>query len=143
MIKEILKIAEDNEMGVIPVIDNYALQVELDRFIKNGDRAMFIMLPRQEELCHDTYGGYKRVSVEIVAAGRTPFGSSDRQDFDNVEDMSAQLKQDLRRFIDMILSTEMYEYVDRVRYTVIPYRYDSFCTAVTAQFTLTKADEPC
>lgn len=140
MIHNIITQAKEAGKELTPLIDHHALNVELDQIAHTGKGGIYIMLPKQETTTFGEYDRIRQATIEIVAAQVCPFGKDDVTDFNNVDALATSLKREIKEVIDAIFDTGRYDNVDRIQWTIIPYRYDSFCTAVSAQFTLNLSD---
>lgn len=140
MIHDIMTTAKEAGKELTPLLDSYALNVELDNIAHTGKGGIYIMLPKQETTTFGEYDRKRGVSVEIVAAQVCPFGKDGITDFHNVDALATSLKREIKEVIDAIFDTGRYDNVERIQWTIIPYRYDSFCTAVSALFTLNISD---
>lgn len=143
MIDEIVRIAKEAGFDLVPLIDHQAIQVALDKCHEQKCKGHFVLLPRQEELRFDSYGIYAVSRVELVSTSNTDYTNSDSGDFNAVNGAVSSLKRDLTEIIAAIMETGEYENVSRVTFATIPYRYDSFQTAVTATFELSKPASLC
>lgn len=137
-IDDIIMIAEQDGVSLVPLIDNNALNVELDKLDKTGREGYFIMLPTSLEDASGKYDDTLTTRIEIVATSQTTLTASDVEDFHNVDKAAASLIAQIRQLITAISDTGRYDAVSRISYKVIPYRYDSLMTAVTATFNLTE-----
>lgn len=143
MIKEIVSIAQEAGFDLIPLIDHQAVQVELDKCYQTKSKGYFVLLPRQEELRFGSYGISAVSRIELVATCNTDYTNSDKEDFNAVNDAVSSLRRDLTDIIAAVMNTGVYDNISRVSYVVVPYRYDSFQTAVTATFELSKPASLC
>lgn len=143
MINEIVSIAKEAGFDLVPLIDHQAIQVELDKCYQTKSKGYFALLPRQEELRFGSYGISAVSRIELVATCNTDYTNSDVEDFNAVNDAVSSLKKDLIKIIAALMNTGYYDNTSRVSFVTIPYRYDSFQTAVTATFELSKPASLC
>lgn len=143
MISEIVSIAQEAGFDLIPLIDHQAIQVALDKCYQAKSKGYFALLPRQEELRFGSYGITAVSRIELVATCNTDYTNSDDDDFNAVNDAVSSLRRDLTDIIAAVMNTGVYDNISRVSYVVVPYRYDSFQTAVTATFEISKPASLC
>lgn len=143
MIHEIIDIAKGAGFELVPLIDYHALNVDLDRLHETGKSGYYVMLPKQEEHRYNEWSVDHVARIEIVGVKECPFTNDDRRDFDNVNAIAVSLKRDLLDIINALMDTGEYDNVSRISFAVVPYRFDSFQTAVTASFELSKPSELC
>lgn len=143
MIQDIINIAAEAGFDIVPLINHYALNVKLDEYVNTGQEGLFIMLPETEEKRMRTYDQAQITMIELVASSQTSFSSDDVTDFYNVNDAAKSLKKKLEEVITALTDSGRFESVNRIRFRIYPYRYDSFQTVVTATFELAKSDVPC
>ncbi|MBQ2299196.1 MAG: hypothetical protein II278_07460 [Bacteroidaceae bacterium] len=143
MIKEIIKIAADYNIEIVPMINNYALNVKLDEYVNTGKEGLFIMLTESKEKRQRTYDQVSISMIELIASSQTSFSSNDVTDFYNVYEAEKSLEKKLDEVIGLLQDSGRFENVSRIRYTIYPYRYDSYQTVVKATFELAKSDVPC
>lgn len=143
MIQEIIKIAADYNIEIVPLINHHALNVKLDEYVNTGQEGLFIMLPETEEKRMRTYDQAQITMIELVASSQTSLSSDDVTDFYNVNDAAESLKKKLEEVITALTDSGRFESVNRIRFRIYPYRYDSFQTVVTATFELAKSDVTC
>jgi hypothetical protein len=138
-IDDIIKATAEAGITLTPLIDHYAVNVRLDKC----DYGLFVMLPTTIDDREGTYSSTRTTRIELVATGEAKNTNSDIKDYGNVADVVAVLIARLNETINAILATGRYDSVARVTYKIIPYRYDSLQTAVTATFDLVKPQSPC
>lgn len=143
MIKEIISIAAERGITITPLIDHYALNNYLDKRHDVNVPSYYVMLPKQSELRRGIYSTSDVQRIELVAVMSTDFDSDDRRDCDNVGEAVKTLKGGLLDIIEALEDSEQYDNVDTISFVAIPYRYDSFTTAVTATFNLAKPYTRC
>lgn len=143
VIKGLVNIAKNTSgYDLVPLIDYHALNVEIDNF-KGSRPAFFVMLPTREETRFGNYSAEHSVRIELIGVQETKFSSSDRIDFNAVDTVAESLKADLIKIIRGIVSSGEYDNVTRITWAIVPYRFDSLRTAVTAQFDIVKSLSPC
>lgn len=143
MIQEIISIAAERGITITPLIDHYALNNYLDKRHDVNAPSYYVMLPKQSELRNGDYSQTATERIELVAVMSTDFDSDDRKDCDNVGEAVKALKAGLMSIIEALEDSEQYDNVETISFVAIPYRYDSFTTAVTATFNLAKPYTRC
>lgn len=143
MIREIISIAAERGIEITPLIDHYALNNYLDKRHDINAPSYYVMLPKQSELRNGDYSQTDTERIELVAVMSTDFDSDDRKDCDNVGEAVKTLKGGLLDIIEALIESEQYDNIDAISFVAIPYRYDSFTTAVTATFNLAKPYTRC
>lgn len=138
-IDDIIKATAEAGITLTPLIDHYAVNVRLDKC----DYGLFVMLPTTIDDREGTYSSTRTTRIELVATGEAKNTNSDIKDYGNVADVVAVLIARLNEAINAMLATGRYDSVARVTYKIIPYRYDSLQTAVTATFDLSESLSPC
>lgn len=141
MIEDLIRIADESEMKLTPVVDYAALDNQANKTALA--EALFVMLPKAEEDRIGAYGDSTLTRVELVALGGADFKSSDITEFEAVEAVVTRLKNRLRMLITAIADTGRYDSISRVSYKIIPWAYTSQQVAVTATFDLIEPLPPC
>lgn len=143
MIQEIISIAAERGIEITPLIDHYALNNYLDKRHDVNVPSYYVMLPKQSKLRYGMFSASDVQRIELVAVMSTDFDSDDRKDCDNVGEAVKALKEGLVSIIEALMESEQYDNIDAISFVAIPYRYDSFTTAVTATFNLSKPYTRC
>lgn len=143
MIQEIINIAAEAGFELVPLINHHALNVKLDEYVNTGQEGLFIMLTESKEKRLRTYDQVSISMIELIASSQTSLSSDDVTDFYNVYEAEKSLEKKLDEVIRLLQDSGRFENVSRIRYTIYPYRYDSFQTVVKATFELAKSDVPC
>lgn len=143
MIREIIDIAAERGMEITPLIDHYALNAYLDRRHGLDTPSYYVMLTKQSEIRNGIYTTTDVERIELVAVMETELTNDDKVDYDNVSEAARTLKEGLMSIVNAIGDSDQFDSVENVSFNVIPYRYDSFMTAVTATFNLVKPYSQC
>lgn len=143
MIHEITAKAKEAGYEVTPLVDYSAVEVCISEQTKRGTSAFYVLMPRDDVRQKGEYNGTTEQTIELMGAVPCPFSNSDIEDFKNVDTIAVGIKKDLMSIIDALEASGRYEAIEQVRFTIIPFRFSSFCTCVTATFTLKKSIGSC